>query len=142
MAGDAVVDAAGGGALLHRRVIRRERAHGGRAVPAGKALAAGMSPESAGTLADEEVSDGIGRTNGSMVQTMLGRYCSPTLEDLGVVPIRCGERLRDGRAEHRVFAGGAPVVEENVAEGVTGLFNIDGEIGLADGRRQFGVIEE
>jgi hypothetical protein len=71
------------------------------------------------------------------------RQTAPTaLEDLGVVPIRCGKRLRDGSAKHGVFAGGAPVIEEDVAEGVTGLFDVDGKFGLADGRRQLGVLEE
>ena len=133
VAGDVVVDAAGGDRLLHDWIIRRERAHGGRAVPTGKALAAGERSEPAGPLADEETPDRHRpheRLDGPDQARQVLQH--PALEDLGVVPIRGGERLRDGGTEHDVFAGGAPVVEEDPAEGMTSLFDIDGKIRLAD----------
>src|SRR5829696_5305381 len=86
MAGGAVVDATGGDCLLHRRVIRRERAHGGSAVAAGKAFAASVRPESAGTLADEEAPDRHGPhewLDGPDHARQILQH--PTLEDLGVV---------------------------------------------------------
>ena len=143
MAGGVVVDAAGGDVGLHDRIIRRKWAHGGRAVPAGKALAAGEGPQPARTLADEEASNRHRPHERSDGPDQTGQVLQHSaLEDLGVVPIRGGERLRDGGAEHDVFAGGAPVVEEYPTQGVTGLFDIDREIGLADRRGQLGVFEE
>src|SRR5829696_4874553 len=142
MAGGTVVDATGGDCLLHDWIIRRKRKHGGRAIPAGKALAAAERPESTGTLANEEATDRHWPHKRLDGPDQAGQVLQhPTFEDLGVVPIRGGERLRNGGAEHRVFAGGAPIVEEHPTEGVARLFDIDGKIGLANRRRQFGVVE-
>ena len=107
MAGHAVVDTAAGGCLLHHRIIRRECPHGGRAVPVRETLAPGKRSESAGTLADEEAPYWHWpheRLDGPNHARQVLQHSA--LEDLGVEPIRCGETLRDGRAEHDVFAGG------------------------------------
>jgi hypothetical protein len=141
--GDFVIKPAGRHRGLDPWVVGGQWTHLRGAVAAAQALAARVGAKPGRTFLDKEAPrrhrpherfDGPDH-GGEVLQ-------HAALEDLGVVAVGGGEGLGDGKAEHGVFPGGPPVVEEDIAQGVPGLVNVDGELWLADGRGQLGNAEE